>query len=199
MILKATNIAKSFGKKKVLKSVSFEMESGCIKGIVGENGSGKSTLLKIIVGEWKANFGKILVNGKLGYCPQKALLFSQLTVEEHFIYYSSAYGIKKTEASSRCQELLSRFNFEKYRQEKITNLSGGSQQKLNLSIALLHKPDLLILDEPYNGFDWDTYLRFWDYTDQLRKEGCAILIVTHFLSEKERFDRIYNLENGYLV
>ncbi len=199
MILKVSNIAKSFGKKKVLKDVSFKMKSGSLWGIVGENGSGKSSLLKIIVGEWKANFGKILINGKLGYCPQKALLFSQLTVEEHFLYFSSAYGIKKTEFSSRSEELLNHFNFEKYKNEKIASLSGGTQQKLNLSIALFHKPDLLILDEPYNGFDWDTYLKFWDYTEQLRKEGCAILIVTHFLSEKERFDKIYNLENGYLT
>jgi len=64
---------------------------------------------------------------------------------------------------------------------------------------LLHQPSLLILDEPYNGFDWDTYLRFWDYANQLREEGCAILVVTHFLTEKERFDKIYNLEQGQLT
>jgi len=198
MILEVSNIAKDFGKNKVLKDVTFKMESGSLWGIVGENGSGKSTLLKIIVGEWKANVGNILVNGKLGYCPQKAALFSQLTVEEHFHYFSSAYGIKKKELSSRSEELLNHFNFIKYREDKIAKLSGGTQQKLNLSLALLHKPDLLILDEPYNGFDWDTYLRFWDYTNQLQKSGCSILIVTHFLSEKERFDQIYNLEEGYL-
>ncbi|MCK5371093.1 MAG: ABC transporter ATP-binding protein [Cyclobacteriaceae bacterium] len=198
MILKTENIAKAFGKKKVLTDVSFKMEPGSLCGIVGENGSGKSTLLKIIVGEWKADRGKISVNGKLGYCPQKALLFSQLTVKEHFLYFSAAYGIEKTELLSRCEGLLDYFNFKKYRQQKIVNLSGGTQQKLNLSIALLHQPNLLILDEPYNGFDWDTYLRFWDYTNQLRKKGCAILVVSHLLSEKKRFDRIYNLENGYL-
>ena len=198
MILKAENIAKSFGKKKVLKDVSFEMKSGSLCGIVGENGSGKSTLLKIIVGEWKANRGNILVNGRLGYCPQIVPLFSQLTVEEHFVYFSAAYGIKKADSLKRYEELLDHFNYLEYRKEKIANLSGGTQQKLNLTIALLHEPNLLILDEPYNGFDWDTYLRFWDYTDQLLKKDCAILIVTHLLSEKERFDRIYDLENGYL-
>jgi ABC-type multidrug transport system ATPase subunit len=199
MILEVSNIAKSFRKKMVLQDASFTMESGSLCGIVGENGSGKSTLLKIIVGEWKANSGKILMNGKFGYCPQKALLFPQLTVDEHFIYFSSAYGINKTELSSQSEILLTQFKFKKYQEEKVANLSGGTQQKLNLSIALLHKPDLLILDEPYNGFDWETYMRFWDYTDQLRKERCAILIVTHLLSEKERFDRIYNLENGSLI
>jgi len=199
MIFKASHIAKSFGKKKVLIDVSFEIMAGSLRGIVGENGSGKSTLLKIIVGQWKASFGNILINGKIGYCPQKALLFPQLTVDEHFKYFSTAYGISKKVFSNQREALLAHFNFKKYQNEKVANLSGGTQQKLNLSIAILHKPDLLILDEPYNGFDWDTYLKFWDYTDQLRKDGCAILIVTHFLSEKKRFDQINKLENGYLI
>jgi len=199
MILKAENIAKAFGKKKVLRDVSFEMQPGALIGVVGENGSGKSTLLKIIVGRWKADRGEVFINGKLGYCPQNPHLFSQLTVDENLKYFSTAYGIDKKDLSDMGEELLEHFNFEKYRKEKIAYLSGGTQQKLNLSIALLHKPNLLILDEPYNGFDWDTYERFWDYTDRLRKMGCAILIVTHLLSEKKRFDRIYDLRNGRLI
>jgi ABC-2 type transport system ATP-binding protein len=95
--------------------------------------------------------------------------------------------------------LMNYFNFKKYQKEKIANLSGGTQQKLNLAIALLHHPKLLILDEPYSGFDWDTYLRFWDYTSQVRAGGAAILVVTHFLTEKERFDKVFNLEQGELT
>jgi ABC-2 type transport system ATP-binding protein len=199
MILKVEHIAKAFAKNKVLKNVSFEMNPSSLYGIVGENGSGKSTLLKIIVGEWKSDHGKITVSGRLGYCPQKTLLFSQLTVDEHFRYFAAAYGMEKTTLSSRSESLMDYFNFKKYRKEKIAHLSGGTQQKLNLAIALLHQPELLILDEPYSGFDWDTYLRFWDYTNQLRKEGCAILVVTHLLTEKEGFDRVYNLEQGQLT
>ena len=90
------------------------------------------------------------------------------------------------------------FNFKRYRSERITNLSGGTQQKLSLAIALLHQPKLLILDEPYSVFDWDTYLRFWDLTYKLREEGCAILVVTHLLTDKKQFDRIYNLELGQI-
>jgi len=166
---------------------------------VGENGSGKSVLLEIIVGARSADKGTVYKNGRIGYCPQRAILFPHLTVQEHFIYFSVAYGIDKEQSKRQSEELLHHFNYKKYEQEKIINLSGGTQQKLNLSIALLHKPDLLILDEPYNGFDWDTYQRFWDYTNQLKKQGCAILIVTHLLSEKKRLDRIYELENGILV
>jgi ABC-2 type transport system ATP-binding protein len=199
MILKVDNISKAFGKNKVLKNVSFEMNPSSLYGIVGENGSGKTTLLKIIVGEWKSDRGKISVEGRLGYCPQKTLLFYQLNVDEHFRYFAAAYGIEKATLASRSESLMNYFNFIKYRKEKIANLSGGTQQKLNLAIALLHQPNLLILDEPYSGFDWDTYLRFWEYTNQLRNEGCAILVVTHLLTEKDRFDRIYNLEQGQLT
>lgn len=198
MILKAENIAKSFGGKSVLKDISLNMHRGSLEGIVGENGSGKSTLLKIIVGRWKADIGSISINGKMGYCPQKILLFPQLTVDENFRYFSAAYKLRKKEYLKNRNTLMEYFNFKNFRNERTENLSGGTQQKLNLSIALLHQPDLLILDEPYNGFDWDTYLRFWDYTDNLKKNGCAILIVTHLISEKQRFDRIYNLEKGFL-
>jgi len=199
MILKVENIAKAFGKNKVLRNVSFEVSQSSMYGIVGENGSGKSTLLKIIVGEWKPDHGKISVEGKIGYCPQKTLLFSQLTVDENMRYFAAAYGIGKVELLSRSESLMNYFNFKKYRNEKIANLSEGTQQKLNLSIALLHQPNLLILDEPYSGFDWDTYLKFWDYTNQLRKVGCTILIVTHLLTEKGHFDRIFNLVEGELT
>jgi ABC-type multidrug transport system ATPase subunit len=199
MILKVENISKTFGKNKVLRNVSFEMNSSLLYGIVGENGSGKSTLLKIIVGEWKPDLGNVLVEGRVGYCPQKTLLFSQLTVDENLRYFAAAYEMGNAELFSRGESLMNVFNFRKYRKERISSLSGGTQQKLNLAIALLHQPKLLILDEPYNGFDWDTYLRFWDYTNQLRKEGCAILVVTHFLTEKDRFDKVFNLEEGELT
>jgi len=199
MILKVENISKAFGKNNVLKKVSFEMSPSLLYGIVGENGSGKSTLLKIIVGEWEPDDGNISVEGRIGYCPQKTLLFTQLTVDENLEYFAAAYRISKGDLFSRSESLMTAFNFKKYRRERVSNLSGGTQQKLNLSIALLHQPKLLILDEPYNGFDWDTYLKFWDYTNQLRKEGCAVLVVTHLLTETERFDKIYSLVEGVLT
>ncbi|PHN05509.1 ABC transporter ATP-binding protein [Flavilitoribacter nigricans] len=199
MLLTARHISKSFGRKHVLRDISFELQAGSLYGIVGENGSGKSTLLKIIVGAWEADSGTISLNGKLGYCPQEALLFPLLTVAEHFRYFAAAYGIPKDIMKKRADHLLDHFNFKKYEKEKVANLSGGTQQKLNLTLALLPEPDLLVLDEPYNGFDWDTYLRFWEYTGQLRQQGCAVLVVTHLLSERERFDRIYDLKNGQLM
>ena len=198
MILRSEHIAKSFGKKTVLKDVSFHLNAGSITGIVGENGSGKSVLMQIVVGLRDADKGTVTCEGRLGYCPQQALLFPHLTVKEHFDYFAVAYGITKESSLEQSKQLMEYFNFKKYLNEKIVNLSGGTQQKLNLSIALLHQPDVLILDEPYNGFDWETYNRFWSYSSLLKEQGSAILVVSHFLSDQEKLDHIYNLKNGIL-
>lgn len=198
MILKLENIYKSYSKKKVLKGVSMQLEAGTLTGVVGENGSGKSTLMRIIAGDISVSKGKIEKNGKTGYCPQEAILFPEITVREHFQYFSAAYNMKAKFSKQRVDELLNYFNYRKYYETRIDNLSGGTRQKLNLSLALLHEPELLVLDEPYNGFDWETYQKFWDYTGILKDKGCAILVVSHLINEKKKFDRIYNLENGKL-
>lgn len=198
MILNIQNITKSFGKKEVLKGISFNLEKGKLYGIVGENGSGKSTLLKIIIGLLKADNGIININGKVGYCPQKSLVFSQLTVKEHIQYFGTAYNLKKINYQKQFNYLSKHFNFDKYKYDKAEILSGGTRQKLNLTLALLHEPELLILDEPYNGFDWETYMKFWKLTDKLLNNGCTILVVTHFINEIDRFNTIFNLKNGYL-
>lgn len=202
-MLQVANITKSFGRKAVLRGVSFQLEEGSMNGIVGENGSGKSTLLKIIVGALKADGGKVIAAGRVGYCPQEAQLFSQLTVLEHFRYFAAAYGLPaRGEGTPSWQaardQLLEHFQFGPYGNDRAAHLSGGTRQKLNLCLALFHHPGLLILDEPYSGFDWETYLRFWEYARQFRAEGGSILVVTHLIMDKERFGRIYSLKNGIL-
>lgn len=196
MILEATNIVKSFGKKKILNGLSFSLDSGGIYGIVGENGSGKSTLLKSLIGYYKIDKGEIIINGSFGYCPQHPVFFQYLTIKEHFKYFCAAYNIDINE--SEIYFLLEHLNFRKYLNEKIAHLSGGTLQKLNLAISLLNNPDLLILDEPYNGFDWETYLKFWELTEILKARNTTILIVTHFINEKERFNKLFNITNGLI-
>lgn len=202
-VLKVQRVAKSFGRRGVLNGVSFEMERGELAGIVGENGAGKSTLLKILVGLTKPNSGDVTTRGKVGYCPQDALVFETLTVKENFRYFACAYGLERQEDGDASWEkekdsLLQQFGFEQYENVLVSTLSGGTKQKLNLSLALLHVPDVLILDEPYNGFDWETYLHFWEMTERLCSAGKSILIVSHFIYDREKFDRIFELKDGVI-
>ncbi len=197
-ILQVKNISRSFGANRVLEDVSMKIEAGKLVGLVGENGSGKSTMLKIITGMLKPHGGEVKLESGFGYCPQEAELFEQLTVLEHFRYFAAAYELPVANWENRMGELLRHFNFENHLDKQVAHLSGGTKQKLNLSLALLHSPGLLILDEPYAGFDWETYLRFWDYTETLVEAGKSVLIVTHFLTDQSKFDRIFSLKNGKL-
>ena len=202
-LLQAERIAKAFGKHSVLKDVSFEMRHGEIAGIVGENGAGKSTFLKILMGLLAPGAGKVVARGTVGYCPQEAVAFETLTVYENFQYFATAYGLRRNGTAGSWEaaknDLLDYFNFGRYENRLVSELSGGTKQKLNLSLALLHAPDILILDEPYSGFDWETYLRFWEYTEKLRFESKSILIVSHLVNDRTKFDNLYALKEGRLV
>jgi ABC-type multidrug transport system ATPase subunit len=197
-LLAVENIARSYGRTVVLNDVSLTLGSGELVGITGENGSGKTTLMHIITGMLKPDRGRVQRNGSLGYCPQEILLFENLTVWEHFRCWSVGYGLDNSEWEPRMQELLGVFRFEKYLDKRVAQLSGGTKQKLNLALAMLHEPRLLVLDEPYAGFDWETYLHFWEYAETLLAAGQSLLVVSHFISDHHRFHRIYNLQNGCL-
>ena len=183
----------------VLDGASLAVHAGELVGLVGENGSGKSTLMKIIVGLLGRDAGSVERTGRLGYCPQIPLLWDKLTVHEHFELFARAYKMDRELAIRNRRALLEELDFARYEKYRVENLSGGTRQKLNLALALLHGPNLLLLDEPYAGFDWETYLTFWDMSERRRREGMGILIVSHFLSERERLGRIYTLSHGQAV
>ena len=196
MLLQASGLLKAYARRSVLTGVDLSVAAGELVGVVGENGSGKSTLLKVLGGEIAADGGNVLRHGRLGYCPQEALVFETLTVCENVAYFAAAYGV--TEWRRALGQLGERFRFARYGNTPVGDLSGGNRQKLNLVLALLHDPDLLLLDEPYAGFDWETYLLFWDYAEELRSRGRGALVVSHLVYERERFDRIYELHEGRL-
>jgi ABC-type multidrug transport system ATPase subunit len=123
-------------------------------------------------------------------------LWSKLTVDEHFELFARAYGLGDDESQASSAKLVDELRFERYRSYRADELSGGTRQKLNLALSMLHEPDLLLLDEPYAGFDWETYLRFWEISERRRDEGMAVLVVSHFLSERERLDRVCELREG---
>jgi len=183
----------------VLRGASLQVAPGEIVGLVGENGSGKSTLMKIIAGMLASDGGSVELNGSLGYCPQLPELWRKLTVAEHFRLFSAAYDLEPDAAHRAEASLLDDLGFARYRDYRVEALSGGTAQKLNLALAMLHEPDLLLLDEPYAGFDWETYLKFWDMTEQRRANGMAVLIVSHLIGEQSRLTRLYTLKDGRCV
>ncbi|HEX6310891.1 MAG TPA: ABC transporter ATP-binding protein [Acidimicrobiia bacterium] len=181
---------------EVLKGASFDVRAGELVGLVGENGSGKSTLIQIVVGLLDRDGGEIQRPDRLGYCPQVPMLWEKLTVDEHFELFARAYGLDTAAQARAVQTLLEELRFAKYRSRRVDELSGGTRQKLNLALSLMHDPELLLLDEPYAGFDWETYLRFWEMSERYRDGGMAILIVSHLLTERERLDKMYELCDG---
>ncbi len=193
--MSARDIVKSYGRRVVLREVSFAVAPGALVGIVGENGAGKSTLLRILAGELRPNHGEVTVRGALGYCPQEVILNDALTVAQHLDYFRAAYGLDNLR---HADELIERLNYQRYRQTPVGALSGGTQQKLNLTLALMHDPSVLLLDEPYQGFDWETYLKFWELATGLRERGCAVLVISHLLFDQSRFDHLYHLDQGRL-
>jgi ABC-2 type transport system ATP-binding protein len=183
----------------VLKGASLMVCQGELVGLVGENGSGKSTLMGIIVGLLARDGGSVEQPGRLGYCPQTPMLWEKLTVDEHFELFARAYNLDEETRERVVDGLLEELQFERYRGYRIEELSGGTRQKLNLALALMHEPQLLLLDEPYSGFDWETYVRFWEMSERRRDAGMGILIVSHLLAERERLDRVYELRDGRTV
>ena len=181
---------------EVLQDLSMEVHPGELVGLVGENGSGKSTLMQLIVGLVGRDSGTIDRPGSLGYCPQQPLLWDKLTAVEHFALFATAYRMNETDALAATRNLMDELEFARYADYRVEKLSGGTRQKLNLAIALMHTPQLLLLDEPYSGFDWETYLRFWEMTTSRRDAGMSIVIVSHLLAERDRLDRIYELRDG---
>lgn len=181
---------------EVLRGASLDVRAGELVGLVGENGSGKSTLMQIVVGLLARDGGEVILAGRLGYCPQQPLLWDKLTVDEHVELFARAYDLGADQAAGASETLARELAFTRYRGYRVDELSGGTRQKLNLALALLHEPSVLLLDEPYSGFDWETYLRFWEMAEQRRAAGMGILVVSHLLAERDRLTRIYELRGG---
>jgi ABC-type multidrug transport system ATPase subunit len=180
----------------VLRGVTLDLLPGQLTGIVGENGAGKSTLLRILVGDLALDSGEVECDGVVGYCPQETVLHDAFTVEQHLRFFQVAYRI---DSVRRALELLEILRCSQYRRSRLGTLSGGTRQKLNLVLALMHDPQVLLLDEPYQGFDWETYLRFWELSAALRDQGCSILVVSHLAYDTARLDSLYRLDGGTLT
>ncbi|MDQ2813097.1 MAG: ABC transporter ATP-binding protein [Actinomycetota bacterium] len=206
-LLAAAGIEKSYRRgvwparrqRPVLRGVDLALFPAEVVGLVGENGSGKSTLMKILVGALAADAGTVELSGRLGYCPQEPQVYERLTCDEHFELFGHAYALSSADQMTARRGLYGALGFEQYAATRADQLSGGTLAKLNLGLALLADPQVLLLDEPYAGFDWDTYQRFWELVAGRRKAGRSVLIISHFLADQERFDRIIDLRDGKAV
>ncbi|HEX8627271.1 MAG TPA: ATP-binding cassette domain-containing protein [Catenuloplanes sp.] len=203
-VLQATGITMAYRRgiwslrhtNQVLTGADLTLYPGEVVGLVGENGSGKSTLMKILVGALAADEGTVTRTGRLGYCPQEPLVYPRLTCDEHFDLFGHAYAMTRPATDVSRRAIYEALGFTRYARTRADQLSGGTLAKLNLGLALLADPDLLLLDEPYAGFDWDTYQKFWGLVAQRRRAGRTVLIVSHFLVDEDRFDRIVAVRDG---
>jgi ABC-2 type transport system ATP-binding protein len=197
---------------EALKSVSLEIGDGEFFGLLGPNGAGKSTLIHCTTGLAQPTSGTIEVFGNdavhhfqaaraaVGLAPQDINLDWFLTVEETLDYHGGYFGMPKRERRERTRELLDAFSLSEKRDDRTRTLSGGMKRRLVLARALMHRPRLLILDEPTAGVDVELRLELWHYVQQINQEGTTILLTTHYLEEAEQLcGRIAFINSGEIV
>lgn len=212
----AENLSKSFGSLKALSNFSLTLNEGDIIGMVGPNGAGKTTAMRILSTIMQpdniaSNKSKILINDidalkdyrnvrkYIGYISQNFGLYLDLSVEENINFYSNIYDIPKQEIASRTEMLLSATGMSQFKNRLVQNLSGGMKQKVALACALVHKPNILILDEPTNGVDPVSRREFWHILRRFSKEGTSILYSTSYMEEAERCDTIILMNEGSTI
>jgi len=189
-----------------INGIGFNLSGGDIFGLLGRSGSGKSTIIKAMLGQCKLKNGSIIfsadgketvLNPSVGYSPQRNALFPYLTVEENLMTYGKLYGMKQEAILGRTKMLLARLDLNKHRSKRITQLSGGMEKRADLACALIHDPDVIILDEPFNGLDVSLQGFIWQLLRELSKGGKIIIISSHFLEDIQRYCTKFGLvENG---
>jgi ABC-2 type transport system ATP-binding protein len=197
---------------EALKGVSFQVPDGEFVGLLGPNGAGKSTLIHCVTGLAVPTSGEIRVfghdavdhyqeaRGAIGLAPQELNLDWFLSVEEVLDYHGGYFGMRKKDRKERTDELLDAFSLTAKRKERTRTLSGGMKRRLILARALMHRPRLLILDEPTAGVDVELRLELWHYVRRINDEGTTVLLTTHYLEEAEQLcSRIAFINEGVLV
>jgi len=192
-LLVASGVCKRYGATTILDHVDLRVRAGEVVALTGENGAGKSTLMRICAGIVAPDAGRVAACGAIGYCPQSIGLFELLTADDHLVMFGRGAAMSRSESLERGHALLHEFGYAIDERIVVRDLSGGSRQKINLALALLTDPAVLLLDEPYQGFDRGTYVNFWDHCQIWRTAGKAVVVVTHMLAELDRVDRVVEL------
>jgi|OpeIllAssembly_1097287.scaffolds.fasta_scaffold437053_2 ABC-type multidrug transport system ATPase subunit len=188
----------SYGKHRVLDGCDLSVSPRQVVGLTGENGSGKSTLVKCLLGFLRPTAGQVRCDPLVGYCPQENYLHRSYAVAEHLELIGSLSRGGEPVDAAWLNHCVATLKLERYLSYPIRKLSGGTYQKVKLMTAIVHRPPLLVLDEPTDGFDWTMYLVFWDLIAELVGRGTGVLMISHLLHDRDRFDRIYDLREGRL-
>jgi len=207
----ASKLTKNFPGICAVDSLSFDVRPGEIFGLVGPDGAGKTTTLRILAGIMPADSGAASIaeidvvrnpekaKQSLSYMPQRFGLYEELSVDENIGFYADLFGVKRAERQSRSAELLRAAGMSEFRSRRAGNLSGGMKQKLGLICALIHRPKVILLDEPTTGVDPVSRRDFWRILYELLAEGVAILTSTAYLDEAERCHRVALMHRGKLL
>lgn len=208
-MIEIKDVTKSYGRQKVLQNVSFEIMEGELFGLLGPNGAGKSTLIDILTGIQSMDSGEIFINGKsiktdkveirkhLGLVPQDIALLEELNAVDNLEYFGGLYGLAGQELKSQIEKLLEVAGLTDKKKEKVKNYSGGMKRRLNIAVAMLHNPSILILDEPTVGVDAQSRQHIFDYIQSLAEQGTTILYTSHYMEEIETLcKRVFILDLG---
>jgi ABC-2 type transport system ATP-binding protein len=210
-VISVQNLVKKFGSFIANDNLNFEVFAGEIFGFLGANGAGKTTAIRILSGLSKPTSGEVMVAGfdahrqtehikrNIGYMCQKFSLYEDLTVKENIILYGGIYGMSKSLIKERLKELLAKLKFEDYENRIIADLPLGLRQKLAFSVAVLHEPKIVFLDEPTGGVDPITRRQFWEMIYETAARGITVFVTTHYMDEAEYCDRISIMSEGRIV
>lgn len=208
-MLKLENVTKYYGDNLAVDNLSFTINPGEIFGLLGVNGAGKTTTFRMIMGLLEPTSGTITLNNKkldynlrerIGFLTEERSLLTKLTVEEQVVYYGTLKGMKKEDILKKLDTLLKRFNILEYKKRKIKELSKGNQQKIQFITAIIHEPDLLVLDEPFTGLDPLNVELFMDVIKEFQKKGHMILFSSHRMEHVELFcEKLVILKKGQTV
>ena len=193
VVLRLTNVSARRGGRTVLSGISLTIHRSEVVAVVGANGAGKSTLLQLCAGLLRTSGGSIERTPHFGYAPQLDSLAPLLTVDEHLRLFGAARGMRRGRSVSTGHRLLTRLGWTARGDQTAGTLSGGTQQKLNVALAQLDAPDLLLLDEPYQGLDALAYEDLWRLISSWRASGAGVLLVTHLLRDIDLVDRVIEL------
>lgn len=202
-------VEKSFGKKRILEDIHLAVPYGQIYGLLGPSGCGKSSAVKLIAGIWEATAGEVWVGGKrmpnlqlmrdIGYMAQSDALYGDLSARENLMFFGQLYGIERQRMQKRIQEVIQVVDLTKSLDNPLASFSGGMKRRLSLAIAILHEPQILILDEPTVGIDPLLRRNIWRELYRMAGEGVTILVTTHVMDEAEKCGQLSMMRAGRLL